>query len=357
MKLGILGSGQLAMLLQQGAKKIGIAVEIFSGNFSDLSELKKFCEKCDRITYENENIPLETLKSCIVNANQMYPSFQVLNTVSERRLQKEFLEQLKIPVAPFVAISNESELREKSCELGFPGIFKTSRFGYDGKGQLRVDSSKELSTVWESLGKVSLVYEKVINFDRELSLIACRSPQGQSVFYPLGENIHSEGILRETIAPAPQLTQKLQDLAQSFARKIFSAWNYEGVLAIELFQVGDSLLVNEVASRVHNTGHWTLDGAETSQFENHLRAGMGLSLGSTQTKGFSMMFNLIGELPCLDKIKKEAPQTRVYVYGKEPRPKRKLGHLNVVADTESLLKTRRKEIKVLLAMNSPEKPV
>ncbi len=357
MKIGILGSGQLAMMLAQAAQKLEVSTEVFQGNLSDVSALRDFCDRVDRITYENENIPTKPLRASLKSRKQCFPSLEILEIVSDRQSQKTFLQELQIPIAPMAAISQEEEVQSKALAIGLPGIFKSSRFGYDGKGQLRVKSPDELSQVWKGLGEVPLVYEKLIEFKRELSLVACRNTKGECVFYPLVENSHREGILRKTLAPAPLCSPALQELAQSFAYKIFKAWDYEGILALELFEVGETLLVNEVASRVHNTGHWTLDGAETSQFENHLRAGLNWTLRSTKPLGLTAMFNLIGELPDLEEIKRRVPNSAVYLYGKDPRPLRKLGHINLNSSSESELESKTKQLEILLALKGPEEPV
>jgi len=336
------------MMLSLAGKKLGVGLQVFKGNLDNETELKEFCAQCDRITYENEHLPTGALKRTLLSEDQLFPKLPILEIVRDRIQQKEFLHQLGLPLAPFVTVLSERELMAKAMSLGLPGIFKTSRLGYDGKGQLRVDRPSDLPRVWKILGEVPLVYEKQVFFQRELSLIACRNAQGQTVFYPLGENTHCGGILNHTQVPAPRWELRLQALAETYAENIFRAWAYEGVLALELFQVGDELLINEIASRVHNTGHWTLEAAETSQFENHLRAGLGFPLGNSRALGFSAMFNLIGELPDVRAIQEKLPGAAIHLYGKEARPGRKLGHLTLMAPSELLLEKQKQLLQPLL---------
>ncbi|NDC25920.1 MAG: ATP-grasp domain-containing protein, partial [Proteobacteria bacterium] len=214
-----------------------------------------------------------------------------------------------------------------------------------GKGQKQITCLAEGVTVWNDLGSVPLVYEQWIPFERELSLVACRDRFGKMVFYPLVENIHKKGILELTWAPAENVSPDLQRLAESYAVSVCQKINYVGVLALELFQWGTQLLINEMASRVHNTGHWSIEGAQTSQFENHLRAGLGLSLGDPQPCGYSAMLNLIGTIPAqIEQLKKEIG-VFVHLYGKNPQPGRKLGHITVVSENTHSLKDKLNRVR------------
>jgi 5-(carboxyamino)imidazole ribonucleotide synthase len=215
-------------------------------------------------------------------------------------------------------------------------VLKTRRFGYDGKGQAVIGSAADAEAAWASLGSKPLILEGFVAFDRELSILAVRARDGEMAFYPLVENHHREGILRLSIAPAPNISNEMQATAEGYARRVMEALDYVGVLATELFQVGGELLANEMAPRVHNSGHWTIEGAETSQFENHLRAITGLPIGSTASRGYSAMLNIIGDFPDLEKVLR-LPNTHLHLYGKAPRPGRKIGHVTLRVDDTSAL--------------------
>ncbi|NNK64976.1 MAG: ATP-grasp domain-containing protein, partial [Gemmatimonadetes bacterium] len=220
---------------------------------------------------------------------------------------------------------------------GLPAVLKTRRLGYDGKGQRVLRSEEDLDEAWEALGDRALVLEAFVPFERELSIVGVRGADGDTAFYPLVENVHERGVLVRTEAPAPGLTPALQAAAEHHAGAIMASLDYVGVLALELFQVGDRLLANEVAPRVHNSGHWSQDGAVTCQFENHVRAVAGLPLGSTAAVGHTVMVNLLGDLPPLDAVLRE-PLAHLHLYDKAPRPGRKIGHVNVQgADRDAVL--------------------
>jgi 5-(carboxyamino)imidazole ribonucleotide synthase len=244
--------------------------------------------------------------------------------------------RLEIGTARFAAVSSEAELHEALAEVGLPAVIKTRRGGYDGKGQAVVRTSEEALRAFEELSPAELIYEALVPFERELSIIAVGSTTGETAFYPLVENHHRDGILRLTRAPAPNLTPALQARAEEIARAVLDDLRYAGVLTVELFQMGDELLANEMAPRVHNSGHWSIDGATTSQFENHLRAVCGLPLGDCSAIGASAMLNLIGEHPALESML-EVPGARVHLYGKESRHARKIGHVTLCAQDEASL--------------------
>jgi 5-(carboxyamino)imidazole ribonucleotide synthase len=231
--------------------------------------------------------------------------------------------------------------------VGYPAIVKTRRFGYDGKGQRLVHGPGEAGETWETLGGVPLLVEGVVAFERELSQIAARGRDGEVVFYPPVENHHHGGMLRLSWAPAPDLTPDLQATAADYTRRVLEALNYVGVLTIEFFQQGGRLLANEMAPRVHNSGHWTIEGAETSQFENHLRAVLGLPLGSTAVLAPCAMVNLVGTLPAPRAVL-SVPGAHLHLYGKTPRPRRKLGHVTVRAATPDLLRERLELVRAVL---------
>jgi 5-(carboxyamino)imidazole ribonucleotide synthase len=233
-----------------------------------------------------------------------------------------------ISVAPWVAANDLAELTAAIGVVGAPAVLKTRRLGYDGKGQVVINDPLLVEDAWRSVGEVPAILEGLVDFDRELSIIGARGHDGRTVFYPLVQNVHRDGILRRSVAPAPDLTSKLQEVAEAHAHAVMAELGYVGVLAIELFQRGEELLANEMAPRVHNSGHWTIEGAETSQFENHLRAVCGMPLGPAYAIGSSAMVNIIGRLPDLQAIL-AIPGAHLHLYGKQPRPGRKLGHVTL----------------------------
>jgi 5-(carboxyamino)imidazole ribonucleotide synthase len=370
MKLGILGSGQLARMLILQGRKLGIDFEVYApqgnsvegltsityGQFDDTEKLRAFMDRCSFVTYEWENLPIEPLKKAIGEQTKFFPDIKVLEIIAGRFEQKSFFRNLGIPTAPFCLIEEEADLIPLKERIDFPLVLKTNRFGYDGKGQKIIHDKKDLEGVWQQLGQVPLIAEKYISFKRELSLVACRSITGEQVFYPLTESFHQDGILRKTVTPAEALNNELQIKAQNYAKKVFEYFDYVGVLALELFEVENNLLLNEMASRVHNTGHWSIEGAETSQFENHIRAGLGLSLGAAHLRGPTVMLNLIGQIPEIDWQKNEK-KWHVHLYGKAPKEMRKLGHVTCLGKNHQELIQLSDEIESLILSQGPKKPV
>lgn len=351
MQVGIVGGGQLALMLVEAAKALGVQTvclepnvdcpaaqlsSILVGAYNDSEALEKLVAQSDVLTYEFENVSPDALAP-FAKRIPIYPPIEALRKTQDRFIEKSYLNFLQIPTAPFKAVNSFDELSAAIQEIGFPSVLKTRRGGYDGKGQwvLKTEADllafKELSTV--------CILEGWVKFDRELSLIAVRSTQGEMAFYPLVENVHREGILRESRAPF--IDASLQTQAESYLRMLLESLDYVGVMCVEFFQQGVQLIANEIAPRVHNSGHWTIEGAVTSQFENHLRAILGMPLGSTAAKGSSLMLNLIGEIPS-GSI--SLPEVYIHLYGKTPRPFRKLGHLTVVAENNEKLQ----EIQQLL---------
>lgn len=371
MRVGILGAGQLARMLIQSGQKMGLQFSTFAperspcveglaeqqvAQFQDKEKLQAFFDAHDRVTYDWENLSLPTLREIRECEKKLFPSLAILEIIANRFRQKEFLNSLGIPTAPYTLITEESELVNAVQTLGLPGILKTNQLGYDGKGQKRLKDLGECPPAWAELGCRELEYESWVPFKRELSLIACRNVQGEAGFYPLAENHHIQGILSETIAPA-EVTESMQKLAESYAQKVFKAVDYVGVLVLELFETSDGLLVNEMASRVHNSGHWTIEGAETSQFENHLRAGLGLSIGSSGGLGYTAMRNIIGNWQGTESIQKVVPGLVVHDYRKPSRPGRKLGHLILRDKTQEQLLQNLKKLRSFLAANSPKEAI
>ncbi len=342
MKIGILGGGQLGQMLVQAGAALGMqfraldttadapcarVCELVVGSFEDSLVLEEFLTGLDVATYEWENIPLATARAGAARVPDFYPPVAALEVVQDRLAQKNFLKKLGIATAPFVAVGSEAELAAAVQALGLPAVLKTRRMGYDGKGQLVLKNPAEVAGAWERLGEVPLILEGFIPFERELSIVAARGRTGETAFYRVAANEHRDGILRVSVVPAPGLTPAQQAQAELAAGQIMQAFSYVGVLTVEFFQYGKVLLVNEVATRVHNSGHWTMDGAETSQFTNHLLAIAGKPLGGTTLRDHTVMVNLIGTMPDATRVA-AVRGARLYDYGKAPRAGRKLGHIN-----------------------------
>jgi 5-(carboxyamino)imidazole ribonucleotide synthase len=309
---------------------VGQLAEHMLGSYDDPAALERFAEGLDVITYEFENVPVEAARF-LSGRVPVYPPPQALEVAQDRLTEKSFFRQHGIPTPPFLPVTTREELNKAARTLGTPAVLKTRRFGYDGKGQAVIGGEQEIEAAWTALGGRPLILEGFVPFERELSVLGVRACDGAMAFYPLVENYHREGILRLSIAPAPRVTREVQVKAEGYARRVMEGLDYVGVLAIELFDVDGELLANEMAPRVHNSGHWTIEGAETSQFENHLRAVLGLPLGSTVPRGYSAMLNIIGDLPNATEVLR-LPNTHLHLYGKEPRPGRKIGHVTLRVD-------------------------
>lgn len=350
MKIGILGGGQLGRMMALAGYPLGIACrfldpagtpsagqvgECVQGEFEDYRTLYEFSRGLDAVTYEFENVPVETAR-WFGERLPVYPPPEALAVAQDRVSEKLFFHSLGAAVPNFAAIQTREDFVGALFRVGLPSVLKTTRFGYDGKGQMALRDPEAAAKGWDLLGGRPLILEAFVPFQRELSIIAVRGRDGSTAFYPLVENVHRDGMLRKTTAPAPGVSQSLQNQAEECARKAMERLNYVGVLAIELFETDGELLVNEMAPRVHNSGHWTIEGAATSQFENHLRAVAGLSLGSTEAIGHSVMFNLIGTLPKIEDVVK-IPGAHLHLYGKTPRANRKLGHVTLHRTNEAEL--------------------
>jgi 5-(carboxyamino)imidazole ribonucleotide synthase len=341
--VGIIGGGQLGRMLAVAASRLGLKTHIFAseedppaghvadrvttGSYTDENALTAFAKAVDVATFEFENIPAETLvilgKHCEVR-----PGERALSTSQDRLVEKEFLNGLGIGVAPFAPVGSQDELEKALQRLGVPSILKTRRFGYDGKGQIRLRDSKAASAAWTEIGGVPCVLEGFVDFEREISVIAARSPQGEIVCFEPGENVHRNGILHTTTVPA-RISPELRRQAVEIAGRIVTALDYIGVLGVEFFVTPGGLLVNEIAPRVHNSGHWTQNGCVIDQFEQHIRAIAGWPLGDGSRHADVMMRNLIGE-EVLDPVLLHGDaRTALHIYGKkEPKPGRKMGHIN-----------------------------
>lgn len=368
--IGILGAGQLGRMLALAGYPLGMRFRFFDpaadspaghlaahivADYDDWEALQAFAESVDVITYEFENVPVETARF-LEGFCPVYPPPLALEKGQDRLVEKTFFRALGIPTPDFAEVSSEADFENAHRLVGFPAVLKTRRMGYDGKGQSIVRNREELAEAFKLLAGQPSILEQFVTFERELSIIGARGLDGQTVFYPLAENTHREGILRLSVAPAPrrpktsqllEYHQSTQSLAEMYAAALMTALNYVGVLAIELFQVGGQILANEMAPRVHNSGHWTMEGAVTSQFENHVRAVGGLPLGSASLVGVTAMVNLIGQIPEAASILK-IEGAHLHLYGKLPRPGRKVGHINLVARSHEELLQKAEVIKKLV---------
>jgi len=342
MRLGILGGGQLGRMLALAAAPLGIrctvldpsaeacAAQICShvrGEFDDLQALYRLVQASDVITYEFENVPVETAR-WLAERVPVYPPPRALEVSQDRVIEKTFFASLGIPTPPFAAIESRDDFDRAVESIGTPSVLKTRRFGYDGKGQFVIRTKADIGTAWEKLGGRPLILEGFVKFDRELSVLAVRGRDGGVATYPLVENEHRGGILHRSIAPAPDLREELGERAAEYAALVSQELNYVGVLAIEWFQDGPRLLANEMAPRVHNSGHWSIEGAFTSQFENHVRAVCGLPLGCSEAVASSAMYNFIGHVPPAAEVLSRS-EANLHDYGKDPRPGRKVGHVTL----------------------------
>jgi 5-(carboxyamino)imidazole ribonucleotide synthase len=348
--IGILGGGQLGYMLALAGypldlhfrfldpspqAPVGRIATRVTAEYTDFDALEKFAHGLALVTYEFENVPVEAARF-LQKIVPVYPPPQALEVAQDRLSEKSLFQKLAIPTTEFAAVSSAKGLQDVVRKLGLPAILKTCRLGYDGKGQWVLRTTEDVEAVRKEFPSTQLILEKFVNFSRELSILAVRGRSGETAFYPLVENHHRGGILRLSLAPAPNLAAKLQAEAEAAARRVLEALDYVGVLAIELFEYDGRLLANEMAPRVHNSGHWSIEGAVTSQFENHLRAVSGLPLGDTRTAGHSAMLNLIGELPESADIL-AVSDAHLHVYGKSLRPGRKVGHVTLRADSAAQL--------------------
>ena len=353
MRLGILGGGQLGRMIALAGYPLGLTSTVLeptsgssaaqvcghiAGEFDDLRALYDLAKASDVVTFEFENVPVESARWLAERA-PVFPPPRALEVSQERLAEKQFFQSLGIPTPPFAAIETESDFRTAVAEIGLPAVLKTRRFGYDGKGQAVLRTPADAEAAWTRLGGRPLILEGFVQFDRELSLIAVRGRTGQIVTYPLIENVHIDGILHRSVAPAPHLGEELSERAAEFASRVLTELDYVGVLTIEWFQDGPRLLANEMAPRVHNSGHWTIEGALTSQFENHARAVCGLPLGKPDAVGHSAMYNFIGDVPEAAAVLANA-DAHLHLYGKSSRPGRKVGHVTLRAASGSELQAK-----------------
>jgi 5-(carboxyamino)imidazole ribonucleotide synthase len=318
---------------------------IIIGELEDAARLAELAAHSDVVTFDWENISGSALKP-LERVTKIRPPRAALEVSQDRIAEKALFTKLKIPVAAHAAVDSKAQLLEAITRIGLPGVLKTRRLGYDGKGQFLLKTAADLESAWAAIGAAGLIYEKFQRFSREVSLVGARSPDGHTVFYPLSANSHAGGILRYSIAPFADA--RLERTARVYLKRVMGALQYIGVLTIEFFVVDGRLIANEMAPRVHNSGHWTIEGCVTSQFENHLRAICGLPLGSTRPLGHTAMINFLGQLPDRERLL-AIDGLAFHDYGKQARPGRKLGHCTILkqraADRNKALTTTLKLIR------------
>ncbi len=312
---------------------VGQIGQLIAADYNDHGALERFLEGVDVVTYEFESIPVSTVRF-VAERMKVFPPPTALATAQDRLLEKQLFTDLEIPTPAFAPVDNIQDLQRAAARIGLPLVLKTRRMGYDGKGQAVIRDAASLEAAWSQLGGSPLIIEQFVEFQHELSVIGARDPAGREVFYSPIENVHREGILRKSTAPAPNVAPELAGVAIDYCRRVMDRLSYVGVLALELFSADGVLLANEMAPRVHNSGHWTIEGAETSQFENHLRAVLSLPLGATTLRGNAVMFNIIGHTPPMDSVV-AVEGAHLHLYGKAPTEKRKVGHVTLVAPTEA----------------------
>ena len=346
--VGILGGGQLARMMALAGAPLGLRFLVLDsaadacagqfapmvvGDYTDQAALAEFASRVDVATFDFENVPAESAR-WLTERVPVFPIPRALAVAQDRLAEKTLFRELDIPVPPFADIASREQLDAAVAELGLPCILKTRRLGYDGKGQFRIKSLADIDAAWQALGtqaeSVGLIVEAFVAFERELSVVSVRGRDGEFRAWPLTENWHVDGVLSASLAPAT-VDAALNETALAYARRLAEALDYVGVLALELFCRDGVLLANELAPRVHNSGHWTIEGSETSQFQNHLRAVLGIPLGSTRMLGHACMLNWIGAMPDAGPVLIE-PGGHWHDYGKQPRDGRKVGHATLRAD-------------------------
>lgn len=347
MRIGILGAGQLARMLALAGYPLGLEFvfldpsqdacanklgEHLYGDYKDPRLLAQLAETADVVTYEFENVSADVAEF-LTSHTQVHPSPKALAIAQDRLVEKNYFRSIDIPTPDFEPVDSFDDLKQAMSSIGWPAILKSRTLGYDGKGQSVLKSADDLQEAWERLDGAPAIVEAFVPFDREVSIIAARNVSGSIVYYPLSENLHRGGILRVSKSC---YGDTLQNQAEAYVSRLMEALDYVGVLALELFEIDSQLIANEFAPRVHNSGHWTIEGAETSQFENHLRAILDMPLGSTAPIGKSAMVNFIGGLPeARDVLALE--QAHLHLYDKSPRKGRKVAHATVRAENSEVL--------------------
>ena len=341
-RVGCLGGGQLGRMLALAGEPLGLSFTFLEpqpdssagqvgsqllGAYDDPARLRELAEGSDLVTFEFESVP-ERSAGELARRCPVFPPPRALAVAQDRLREKEIFARLGIPCAPYHPVNGPADLLPALEAVPPPSRLKTRTLGYDGHGQVKVDDLDSLRSALDAVHSVPSILEQEQRFSRELSIVGVRSSTGELAFYPLTENHHEGSVLRLSIAPAPRVGPALQRRAEEICAAVMEELEYVGVIAIELFDQEAELVANEIAPRVHNSGHWTIEGAVTSQFENHLRAGLGWPLGGTSARGRSVMLNILGELPPTPSVL-EVPGSHLHLYGKEPRAGRKLGHVTV----------------------------
>ncbi len=367
--IGILGGGQLARMLALAGAPLGVrflAVDsvadacagqvapLLVADWRDFAALEKFAARIGVATFDFENVPAETAHWLAAHT-RVSPNPRALALAQDRVAEKSMFRDLGLPTAEFATVDNRADLERALSTIGCPAVLKTRRLGYDGKGQFRLRDAADLDAAWQAVAGAPSILEAWVPFDREVSVIAVRGSDGTFSTYPLVQNWHADGILAASLAPAPD-SGTLADAADNHARAIAEHLDYVGVFALELFVRDGRLLGNEMAPRVHNSGHWTIEGTACSQFENHVRAVLGLPLGNTAALASSVMLNFIGELPDARAVLAE-PRAHWHDYGKTPRPGRKVGHATLCADSPAELRERLAHMARVLGRNEQAAPV
>ncbi|WP_447729865.1 5-(carboxyamino)imidazole ribonucleotide synthase [Pseudoxanthomonas suwonensis] len=372
-RVGILGGGQLARMMALAGLPLGLQFKVLdpaadacagecaplvNAAFDDAAALGALAGEVDVVTFDFENVPADSARA-LAGKVPVHPAPDALAVAQDRLSEKTLFRELGIPVPAFAAVDSREGLERALDEVGVPCILKTRRLGYDGKGQFRIRSRADADAAWDALGaqapRVGLILEAFVPFDGEVSVVAVRGRDGEFRAWPLTANWHVDGVLSASLAPAP-VAAGVQDTALGYARLLAERLGYVGVFALELFRRGDQLLANEMAPRVHNSGHWTIEGAETSQFENHLRAVLGLPLGSTAMRGHACMLNWIGAMPDAGGVLGQAGG-HWHDYGKEPRDGRKVGHATFRADSAQALAGALESAGVALGRQAQVAPV
>ena len=358
-RVGIIGAGQLGRMMALAGYPLGIdcrfldtAADAPGGQvgpirvaaFDDADALRALAGDVDVLTFDIENVPIEVLEQASGHV-PVYPQPQVLATAQDRLAEKRLFGELGIPTAAFVPVDDDRDLDRAADTLGWPIVLKPRRMGYDGRGQRVAEDAGSLARGWREIDEVPAIAEQWVNFERELSLIGVGGADRHTLFYPLSENAHSDGQLVSTLAPYED--EDLTRTAQRWLGKLMRRYDYRGVLTVEFFHTDAGLLANEFAPRVHNSGHWTIEGAETSQFENHLRAILGWPLGDTAPRGHAAMVNVLGALPEPARVL-ALPGAHSHDYGKQPRPRRKLGHCTMVDSDRDRLLARLAPLRALI---------
>lgn len=371
--LGILGGGQLARMLALAAAPLGAKALVVDSSadacagqvaplvvadWTDYAALEAFAAQVDVVTFDFENVPAETAH-WLAERVAVFPAPQALAVAQDRLAEKNLFRECGLPTPDFMTVDTREQLDQALAAVGAPAILKTRRLGYDGKGQFRLREPADADAAWTALGaqaaKHGLILEAFVPFERELSVLAVRGRDGDFRTWPLTRNWHTDGVLAMSLAPASDIEQ-LQQRAAELARTLAERLGYVGVFALELFVKDGELLGNEMAPRVHNSGHWTIEGAHTSQFENHVRAVLGLPLGDTGARGLSAMFNWIGDLPDAAPVL-QAVDAHWHDYGKQVRPGRKVGHATVCAPDARQLAARLAGIAGALGREAQVAPV